>query len=594
MMLRKVNPSDIGTTTLPDRADAKGTDDTLLVIIIGILVLFGIGCKGHLLTQLPINQDEFHYLSFVYAYERGELTQPIQNFHVHFFAWLGAVSKNEVTQVMVARSVMFLLFLGTCAYLLLLGTHFIGAPGALFSVLCYISFRFTMANGASFRSDTAATFLFMFALYLFVVKKTSVISNIAAGIAMALACLFTIKAGMYLILFIPLSLIRLRASQNSLRSLKNTSYFAVALIFGSIAIYGLHAAAFPDSNSGNQVEFLGRAFSTFITFEQFFPAREYFLLTLRTNSVIWLFMLFGFCVYVFDLLRRKHYVRGHAAYLLVMLVPLLSLLIYRNAYPYFYVFLMPPATLFCGYGFWRLVSTVKPANQRVSIIVASVLTIFVFQNLILFYPFLSWRAAQTTDAQHDLLSEIHKMFPDPVPYIDGCSMVSSFPKVGFFMSSAGIRPYLEDGDPVLKNLLVDKKPMFLLANVPHLDLHSHEPPKSFVGLALLEEDWVALQSYFIHHWGPIWVMGKEFNLRPETLSQNFEISTPGLYTVEADTEILIDGKLYHTGDVVRLEQAPHIIEATGTDVTIKLRWGDHLYRPKSEPSWTRLFLGPFG
>ena len=572
-------------------AGFMGSNDRTYVLIILLFILLGLSLKFYLLFRCPVNQDEFLYLSGVHAYERGALSLTFQSLHVHFFGWLDAFSNNEVTQVMVARSVMFLFFLGTCAYLFLLGLCFLHVLGALFCVLCYIAFLFTITNGASFRSDTVATFLSMLALYQFVVKEESPASNALAGLAMALACLFTIKAGMYLILFIPLSLIRLRASQNSLRSLKHTSYFAVALILGFIAIYGLHAATFPDSNLGNQAGFLGSTFSTFITFERFFPALEYFLLTLRTDRVIWLLMLFGFCVYVFDLLRRKHYVKGHAAYLLIMLVPLLSLLIYRNAYPYFYVFLMPSATLFCGYGFCRLISTVKQANQRLSIILASVLTILVFQNFILFWPFLSRRAAQTTAAQHDLLSEIHKMFPDPVPYIDGCSMVSSFPKVGFYMCSADMGRYLEANEPIIKRMLAQKKPVFLLANVPHLDLRCEGPPVSVRGQSLMKEDWAALKSCFIHHWGPIWVAGKRFDVGSEDAIRPFEI-IPGPYTVEGGADFLIDGTLHHSGDVMQLKQGTHTIQVQSAGVTIKLRWGEHLYRPKKRLNAADFFLGP--
>jgi hypothetical protein len=111
---------------------------------------------------------------------------------------------------------------------------------------------------------------------------------------------------------------------------------------------------------------------------------------------------------------------------------------------------------------------------------------------------------------------------------------------------------------------------------------------------LLEEDWVALRSHFVHHWGPLWVAGKQFDLKQETPAQSFEIVTPGAYTIEAAAEISIDGAVYREGDVLELGQGGHTIECRGADVTVTLRWGDHLYRPQEEGVPGKLFMGELG
>lgn len=134
--------------------------------------------------------------------------------------------------------------------------------------------------------------------------------------------------------------------------------------------------------------------------------------------------------------------------------------------------------------------------------------------------------------------------------------------------------------------------LFLLANFFMLDLHSNEAPRSAAGQALLEADWKALKSYFVHHWGQVWIAGKQFKLGPAAEPQHFEIIAPGPYTVESDTDIYIDGALYRNGDVVRLEEGPHTVGTGGVATTIRLRWGDHLYRPDSVPEEANL-LGPF-
>jgi hypothetical protein len=185
------------------------------------------------------------------------------------------------------------------------------------------------------------------------------------------------------------------------------------------------------------------------------------------------------------------------------------------------------------------------------------------------------------------------MFPDPVPYIDGCSMVSTFPGSGFFMSSAGMEGYLKKGESIMERLLTLKKPRFLLANVPHLNLHSDDPAKSYIGLSFMTDDWQTLKSYFIHHWGPIWVAGKHFEFKRGNENHRFKITVPGLYTVEGNQNVLIDDRLIQTGDVIKLETGNHIIKNRGSPGLTSLKWGENLYRPAEKPVFDRIFMGPF-
>ena len=143
----------------------------LSVIFLSMLIFSALSLKLHLVFRIPINQDEFHYLSMIYKFMDGEPLSSINSFHVHFFSWICFLNQNEVIQIIYARMVMFLLFAGTCINLFLVGRYYLDKVSSLFSVLCYISFVFSVVNGASFRHDTIATFLFLFAVYLFITKK---------------------------------------------------------------------------------------------------------------------------------------------------------------------------------------------------------------------------------------------------------------------------------------------------------------------------------------------------------------------------------------------------------------------------------------
>jgi hypothetical protein len=560
----------------------------LSIFFMSLLIFAALLLKFHLLFQISINQDEFHYLSMVYKHMHGNLTQTLQSFHVHFFSWLTILGPNEVIQVIGARIVMYLFFLGTCIYIFLIGRYYLDATSGLFSVLCYISFVFTVVNGAGFRHDTIATFFFIFALYHFLVKKESIIFNIAAGLAMAIAFTVTIKSAIHITVFCALVPIRLFFLRDFHKAIVPTSGFLLAFIFGSLISYKLHMATIPGARMAIMGPTISSTYSKFVLLDQFFPQFRVFKLTLEYDLLIWIFLAAGIIFNTIDNVKRKNYPIN--IYLFAFLIPLFSILFYRNAFPYFYVFIMPTVTIFCGYLLWRLTGIIKIKSRIICFALVVIVGGVVFKNFIIYY---SVFYAKQTRVQHETLDVIHKMFPDPVPYIDGCSMVSSYPKVGFFMSSAGMERYLQAGKPIMKKLLNTKKPLFLLANVPHLNLNSDGPEASDTNLVFMAEDWQALKAYFIHHWGPIWVAGRQFEFKRDYESYKFNITVPGVYTVDGNENVLLDGKLIHAGDTIELEAGTYTIRNQGIPGLTKLLWGDHLYRPSEKPASNRIFIGPF-
>ena len=573
----------------PRIADLTDKDYKRSVIILAMLVLAALMLKALLLSRFPIHDDEFYYLSKVYQYERGELATAFQSFHVHFFGWLSAAGQNEVAQVMAARIVMYFFLLGTCFYLFRLARYFLGVRGALFCVLCYLCFISTIVNGASFRSDTPATFFIMFALYHFIVRENSVFSNFLAGAATAVSLLFTIKAAIFLPLFAGWFLSRWLFCAGRSKSLIRNAFFPGSLIIVFIILYKLHASTIYHSATVEKenVNFLSHSFSTFVTLKQIFPARRWIILTLTIDFLVWFLLFSGFLVHLTELLQRRFTRNEPKAFLSILATPILSLLLYRNAYPYFFVFLIPTSTVFCGYLFEFLAS--KGTKRITATLISIVLGLMVLSNFLVRFPRYVTYDAEQANLQRNVLTAIHKMFPRPVPYVDTCSMVSSYPKVGLFMSPAYIRNYQKRVRPIMDSVLREKKPIFLLVNYDFLlDLNLSQPPQPFNGKGLFDADWAALKSYFIHHWGPIWVVGKQFKLGQLKELQKFEIIVPGLYTVESDANILIDNTFYCNGDVIHLDAGTHAAKANRANTTVKLRWGDHLYKPNREPKMMHL------
>jgi len=247
---------------------------------------------------------------------------------------------------------------------------------------------------------------------------------------------------------------------------------------------------------------------------------------------------------------------------------------------------MPTAMIFCGYAFEFLASK---STKRINVTFISVaLGLIVLSNFIIHFPRFIRYEVQLTRVQRHILDAIHTIFPESVPYVDRFSMVSSYPKVGFFMTAAGMRNYRLRAEPIIRKLLIQKKPLFLLENCTLLDLNSSNSLQSVSNEGLLESDWAALSSYFIHHTGPIWVVGKQFDPVQGNGLVYFKITAPGLYTVESQTDIFIDSKLYRNEDVVQLEEGTHTMGVNESSATVRLRWGDHLYRPDIKQKGTYL------
>jgi len=238
-----------------------------LIVFIGIVLCL----KFRLLFQVSINQDEFGYLSQIYSYCRGTLTDQFQTFHVHFFKWISHFSKNEVTQIIIARSVMFQFFFGTCLLTYLIARKFIDRSGALFAVVCFLSFSFVIVNGASFRSDTISAFFSLFSIYCIISKPQSKIFLIIAGIAAALSLMLTIKSVFQLLTIGVIFLCMIAVARKRWAVAKQIARFGIALAGGYFLLYQFHIATLTTASVHAPKQFLGHTSSKVIILNKLFP-----------------------------------------------------------------------------------------------------------------------------------------------------------------------------------------------------------------------------------------------------------------------------------------------------------------------------------
>jgi len=553
-----------------------------------LLISVALAVKLHYLFIANINWDEFHYLSYIYDYTRGELVTHWTTFHVHLFSWLTALPVNEISQVVVTRLILFALSLGSVAYTFLIARRFVQERAALFSVLCYLSFSYILFHGVSFRPDPICTFLFLASLHLLLPPKESPISAAVAGLLMAVSLMLTVKSVVHVATLAACLLIALVAHSTRARfAARRIGPFVASLGVAFTTLYLAHRASLVGSGLEPANEFLQRTGSKMLMIDVLFPGILYLAESLKDNPIIWTTLLIGLALAVGRAVRPQTGIRSHAFLILAMTLPLGTLVFYRNAFPYYYVFIISPAIVLCGLFMQKVLDVAKESGSRVAPWFAAVLTIAVFANGMSHYI---QNLYDQIEPQREVVETVHKMFPEPVPYIDRCSMISSYPKRGWFMSSWGMQKYLKKEDLVIRELIESDQPPLLIANVASLDLGLPEGLYYTNPLSLRPQDYAALRDNYIRHWGPIYLAGKRFRFSFPILRQEFDIKLPGTYTFDGDGPVTIDGREARPGDTIELARGEHLILASGRTAHATLRWGNHPYRPEHAPSRRPVFL----
>ena len=552
-----------------------------------LFIIIALALKFYLVFRLKIQGDEFFFLSHVHSYLRGSLGSQFQNFHVYFFTWLPLISKNEIDQVIAARILMYLLLVGSCIFTYLISSQYLNRSGALFGLLCYLSLSNLVVHGASFRADSLCSFLFLFAVYQVVKANRDRTACLAAGVALAIALMISIKSAFYLVAILAIMTAKLFVSGSRTVTLKGAPQLFLSFSIVYVLLYAGHYLSLDTSSTPQTGEFISSTYSKVIITKHLSPGLVFLWDSLYRNPLIWAYLLIGTFWLAFN--GKAVLKPGHRPAMLSFLVLLISLVFYRNSFPYFYVFIISPAIVLCGVILHKVTSDFQEKGAPVFLVFASVFSIPVFMAFLFHF---AGNVADQSGPQRQLLAAVHEVFPEPAPYIDGCSAISSFPKSGIFMSSWGMENYLAAGRPIFRDLLEKEHPTFIFANYPSLDLSlSREAQLTTLAFPLMNEDWEILKSNFIHHWGIVYVLGKQFEFDASLESKKFEILVPGDYTLEGEGEVHINGVVYQPGDTLFLDQGIHAILPQRVPMTASLRWGKNLFKPSTTPPLTLPFFG---
>lgn len=357
---------------------------------------------------------------------------------------------------------------------------------------------------------------------------------------------------------------------------------AAALFAGHTATLATATAVAAAAPEGPRAGGIGSIFAKMLVNQEFAQPGA-LLQTLRWDSTFWLLVLLGFGLVCASIGARRDRVQQFQ--LLLFLLPLSAIAVYRNAFSYFYVTVVPSAALLAGVVVARLDLALRGRPLLAALLILMVASPLVRSA----WRFHLFNSEDQVGAQRQVIAAVHTIFPSPVPYVDRCAMVATFPKVGPFMSTWAIEDYRQRGRPVMVELLTQEKPHFLLQNTNSLDL-GRPPGKSRRGDGFLPRDFATLQANFIPHWGPIWVAGKTVEISGADVSVVVDVVIAGRYLLEAAGSVSIDGQVVSPGAILDLHQGVHTLSAPEAG-TISLRIASAQPPPTTPPPKARIFVG---
>jgi len=544
-----------------------------------------------LLHTTNINWDEFNFLAGVYAIQQGWSLPSINNFHTVLYAWVTRIPGNEIDQILAARLVQMAIFSGSMFLLYQLSRTILEVPASLLVILFAMTYTDVVQHAYSFRFDTLCLFFSLLSTWLLVCHH-SLTKAALAGLALAIALLISVKTIFWAI---PIGLLSLVLVVYPRPGERATLRLLILIVTTLLAITGIHLLrlALTDADSAGLVTHTSTMASSIahsghkmFLEEGLLPKADYLFRGIHRNLGHWILMGLGTIIAVIlTLSSSRERIRGLAV--LLALLPLSSILIYRNSFPYFYVYVLPPAMIAAGLALEFLAEKANRISQTTSRLV------FLFgvcAPLTTLFLYLSAETKEGIEKQRLVIDAVHTIYPDPVPYIDGYRMISSFHKQGFFMSTWGMENYHSRGEPIFESILRQSHPQMLVHNHPAFFGRGKTAPVGDERYRnLLSQDQSILRRHFINHWGPINVPGKMLHIIETNRTRTFEILIPGIYRLESEFETIIDSTLVKPQQMITLTEW-HLISSPEPQI-VTLRWAAAKPPPEHHPPDEWLFDG---
>ncbi len=520
-----------------ERPGVTGPAGVLAIVCVTASIAI-LAVKFPLAYRINVNWDEFYFLTHVYALDRGELALLLQGAFTHAFRWITETGGNEVDQIVRLRLVMCVLLAASAVILYALTRLWTSRAAALVAVLAFLATWPVLKHGASFRADAMLLPLTLAAMYFALRASPKPWLDAAlAGAFIGLALMVTVKSVLLLPALAAAALLPdavRRETPPGGAGAAIPRLFLALVIAASVAaaLLALHASTVAEAAEPAKA-LAARAFSATVIDMPFAPRRDYLVRLVAEDPWFWAGALAG-------LLVAARLRAWSAAALALALAPLLF---YRNAFPYYYPVMMAPAAVLVGLVAERLLQARSPRTRAPALLVLSAGVAAILAGA---YDSLMTLRFSDQEAQRNIIAAVHRIFPEPVPYIDHSGMIASFPKVNFFMSTWGVEAYRRAGRDFMPDALAGRCPPLLLVDHPVLS------PGTLLYRQLSETDRRLMEAGYVDYWGPIRVAGTALELTGEG-PHPLRVPCSGEYRVETDGVVLLEGRPLVDGEVVKLE-----------------------------------------
>lgn len=543
----------------------RETKDHSATIVLGGAFALVLALQIYLVFIKSANWDELFHFQHIHQLRTGSLTRSLQIFYVHYFAWLPNLPLDPIRQLQVGR--LIILFCEPAIALAIYGLvrRFSGGPTtAAFCALAYVTGGYVFTQIFAFRPDAQAAALLMGALWLFARPELNRLTIVAIAAMVALSSVLTIKSGLYAPVFLGLFYWLLRQTDDVAKLCRQCALIVLLFALTFAGLYFFHSLALTaDPMSGGRREL--RSAGNVVFSAGLFPQAGFLLRQILSAPLLSAMLVISPMLWKSRLgsLTERVALAG-------FLLPVATVLFYRNSYPYNFVFILAPASV-------AIFPLVEWLLKRWGVFLLSLLLLPNALILALIEP------RDVLNNQRSVVAVVHKLFPQPVPYIDFCGFIGDFPRVYHFLVSGwGLANYHASGETVLLKALESRTVPLILSNNSVLNAALHDQQYAEM---LPAEDSAALRENFVHHWGQIWVAGKRIEAGHE--ARHVRMMVPGQYTVE-QAAIVIGGRRLDVGKTVTLDRGTYEILPDPEREAI-LRWGNHLPIPKEKPPTGALF-----
>lgn len=483
-------------------------------------------CHLILAYSRNVNWDEFYYLSHVYAHLDDRLDRPFQSAFVHAFSWVRYLPGYEVEQIAILRVLMTGFLAVTCYAVYRIAAVITDRTSSLIAAFAFLMSGYVFGFGSGFRADPMAAAGLMSALAIVMTSRMSTIQVLAVAILTALSLLVTIKAVLYVPAFLGALLWRSKDPGISTRIIIS-GCLGVAL---AGMLYWAHSSGVSAAADRDTTSSVTDAWRTALLENSLFKRWETFRLWIFLSATSVILLVYG--------IWRAASARLSFTLIAFTLPFLLSLLFYRNAFDYFLPYITPPMMIAVAVG----ASRSGPGLVR-SICLISMLVLGIAQVAMSF--------SASAKNQRATIAEVHRLFPEPVAYIDQVGMVSSFKSSAFFMSTWGVQRYRAKGELAVQKAIERDHPPLLLTNRDLLRSTMEQTEQPDDQLMLFQEDSQALRQTYVHHKGAIWLAGRTFTI--DTSKQLITLPFPGTYRLDTAAAVKVNDVIIEAGDLIEYD-----------------------------------------